>query len=281
MKRGRNQRRRQGMNINRALDSNGPDVRIRGTANQIYDKYLALARDANSAGDRVKAENYLQHAEHYFRVIRAMQPQMPTHQLNGDQPELDGESPGAGEGGDRRFNRDQPRYDQPQPGYGGEDGEFDGGDQPESRFDAHPFAEERQGDENRRPDYQGQHRQDNRGDHRNDRRGDHRRDHRPDQRNDHRNDHRNDQRRHDQPRPEQHRRPEPSEVRAEEAAAEAAPESRAEAPRGEGDARFDNNDRRGRRRRRPRPPLGAEGASAGGAEEGAAGEGGEMAPETV
>lgn len=76
MKRGRNhQRRRQGPNINRALDSNGPDVRIRGTANQIYDKYLALARDANSSGDRVKAENYLQHAEHYFRIIKAMQPQ--------------------------------------------------------------------------------------------------------------------------------------------------------------------------------------------------------------
>ena len=55
MKRGRNQRRRQGggPNPNRALDSNGPDVRIRGTAQQIYDKYLALARDAQSSGDRV------------------------------------------------------------------------------------------------------------------------------------------------------------------------------------------------------------------------------------
>ena len=74
-KRGRNnhQRRRQGVNPNRALDSNGPDVRIRGTAQQIYDKYLTLARDATSGGDRVKAENYLQHAEHYFRVLRATQ----------------------------------------------------------------------------------------------------------------------------------------------------------------------------------------------------------------
>jgi len=50
MKRGRNQRRRQGGNPNRALDSNGPDVRIRGTANQIHDKYQTLARDAQSAG---------------------------------------------------------------------------------------------------------------------------------------------------------------------------------------------------------------------------------------
>jgi len=95
MKRGRNQRRRQGMNINRALDSNGPDVRIRGTANQIYDKYLALARDASSSGDRVKAENYLQHAEHYFRMIRALQPPQPQQTDNvdveGDQPSIEGE----------------------------------------------------------------------------------------------------------------------------------------------------------------------------------------------
>ena len=86
MKRGRNQRRRQGSNPNRALDSNGPDVRIRGTANQIYDKYVALARDASSAGDRIKAESYLQHAEHYFRVIRSMQPSQPTQQQSNDAP---------------------------------------------------------------------------------------------------------------------------------------------------------------------------------------------------
>ncbi|MEZ5892851.1 MAG: DUF4167 domain-containing protein [Parvularculaceae bacterium] len=97
MKRGRNQRRRQGgPNPNRALDSNGPDVRIRGTANQIYDKYLALARDASSSGDRVKAESYLQHAEHYFRLIRSMQPAQAPNQHSAapqdgdsDQPSID------------------------------------------------------------------------------------------------------------------------------------------------------------------------------------------------
>ena len=98
MKRGRNQRRRQGgTNPNRALDSNGPDVRIRGTANQIYDKYTALARDASSAGDRVKAESYLQHAEHYFRVIRAMQP--PQQQQAVD---AEGDQPSVGEGGENK-----------------------------------------------------------------------------------------------------------------------------------------------------------------------------------
>ena len=51
------------------FDSNGPDVRIRGNAFQVHEKYLALARDAASSGDRIAAENYLQHAEHYFRII--------------------------------------------------------------------------------------------------------------------------------------------------------------------------------------------------------------------
>lgn len=50
-------------------DSNGPDVRIRGTAYQVAEKYLALAKDANSAGDRIMAESYYQYAEHYIRII--------------------------------------------------------------------------------------------------------------------------------------------------------------------------------------------------------------------
>lgn len=65
-----NQNRRQnGPMRHQTFDSNGPDVRIRGTAFQIYEKYQALARDAQSSGDRVAAENYLQHAEHYYRII--------------------------------------------------------------------------------------------------------------------------------------------------------------------------------------------------------------------
>jgi hypothetical protein len=57
------------------FDSNGPDVRIRGTAFQVHEKYLQLARDAASSGDRIMAENYLQHAEHYYRIIAAAQEQ--------------------------------------------------------------------------------------------------------------------------------------------------------------------------------------------------------------
>ena len=57
-----------GSGQNRSYESNGPDVKVRGTANQVFDKYVALARDANAAGDRIAAEGYYQHAEHYFRV---------------------------------------------------------------------------------------------------------------------------------------------------------------------------------------------------------------------
>lgn len=59
------------------MESNGPDVKVRGPASHIYERYLQLARDASSSGDRVMAESYLQHAEHYFRMLRAMQPAMP------------------------------------------------------------------------------------------------------------------------------------------------------------------------------------------------------------
>jgi hypothetical protein len=71
-------------NANRAFDSNGPDnVKVRGAAQHIYEKYQQLARDASAAGDRVLGENYLQHAEHYFRVLRAMQPQRPISEIIG------------------------------------------------------------------------------------------------------------------------------------------------------------------------------------------------------
>jgi hypothetical protein len=63
-------------NANRAFESNGPDgVKIRGAAQHVFEKYQQLARDALTAGDRVLAESYQQHAEHYFRVLRAVQPQ--------------------------------------------------------------------------------------------------------------------------------------------------------------------------------------------------------------
>ena len=75
--RGRGNRRPGGGNPNRSFESNGPDMKVRGSAQHIYERYVQLARDAHSSGDRVLAENYMQHADHYYRVLRAMQPSMP------------------------------------------------------------------------------------------------------------------------------------------------------------------------------------------------------------
>jgi hypothetical protein len=68
------------LNRNHVFDSNGPDLRIRGTAQQLFEKYLQLGRDATSAGDRVMGEGYFQHAEHYFRIVSAMNQAAAQHQ---------------------------------------------------------------------------------------------------------------------------------------------------------------------------------------------------------
>jgi len=77
---GGNGRRGGGNQRTQIFDSNGPDVRIRGTANQVADKYKALAKDAASAGDRSLAENYLQHAEHYQRIINVWEADVRSRQ---------------------------------------------------------------------------------------------------------------------------------------------------------------------------------------------------------
>ncbi len=91
-----------GQSRNQTYDSNGPSVRIRGSAHQVMEKYLALARDAAGQGDRVLAENYLQHAEHYFRIIQNTQPRpqrvlSPAAADGADGPQPD-QSEGADEG---------------------------------------------------------------------------------------------------------------------------------------------------------------------------------------
>src|ERR1700688_543481 len=53
------------------FDSNGPSVKIRGNAYQVFERYVALAREAATSGDRIAAENLYQHAEHYFRIMNA------------------------------------------------------------------------------------------------------------------------------------------------------------------------------------------------------------------
>src|SRR5256885_6558834 len=114
--RGRNRGNKNHNPLTKVYESNGPDVKIRGTASHVAEKYLQLARDAQSSGDPVSAENYFQHAEHYFRLIAVANEQFRQQNPN-FQPRPEG-----GSGNDQQF---QPRND---------DGFEDGDD------DAQPFA---------------------------------------------------------------------------------------------------------------------------------------------
>src|SRR5215467_4697543 len=125
-----NNNNRRGQNpMTRIFESNGPDIKIRGTASHVAEKYVQLARDARSSGDPVAAENYYQHAEHYFRLIAAAQEQLRQNQPqqqprtedvttdDGDD-DSDGYSSFGQEPGfvqqQQREHRPQPQY-QPQP----------------------------------------------------------------------------------------------------------------------------------------------------------------------
>ena len=90
MRQGNNSRRSRGRGNGKRqsrgnqIDSHGPEVRVRGTAQQVCDKYLALARDATSTGDRIGAENMFQHAEHYSRVLAIAQENAEQRNENRD-----------------------------------------------------------------------------------------------------------------------------------------------------------------------------------------------------
>jgi len=93
--RGRPGRNKPSNSRNQTFDSNGPEGRVRGSASQVFEKYLALARDAHTAGDRIAAENYFQHAEHYYRIfnVSAQNAQNPQNAQNRAQGN------GSGQGG--------------------------------------------------------------------------------------------------------------------------------------------------------------------------------------
>ncbi len=128
--RGRNPNNRKGPNpLTRSYESNGPDVKIRGTAHHVAEKYLQLARDAQSSGDPVMAESYLQHAEHYFRIIaaahQAQQQAQAGYQRAPGEPEAEEEDDDDGGIPDRFASppeRIQPQAAQPyaQQPYGGQ-----------------------------------------------------------------------------------------------------------------------------------------------------------------
>lgn len=103
--RGRNGGRKHVNPLSRNFESNGPDVKVRGNAAHIAEKYLQLARDAQSSGDSVMAENYLQHAEHYFRIVSSAQQAMSGQRPDGqDDADFDDDMPEL----NSRFSSPQP-----------------------------------------------------------------------------------------------------------------------------------------------------------------------------
>jgi len=115
--------------LTRSYESNGPDVKVRGTAQSIAEKYVQLGRDAQASGDHVQAESFFQHAEHYFRLIAAAQEQFRLQ--NPGYRGFDQQDGGDEEGGDddQPFGMGQPQPDV-QPSFAtGEAGEQ--GDQPQ------------------------------------------------------------------------------------------------------------------------------------------------------
>jgi len=97
-----------GQNPNRTFDSNGPEIKIRGSASHVYEKYLQLARDANASGDRVMAENYLQHAEHYYRILAAAQAQAQQYQQQNGQNTANSQYRPPNGAGDQPFVQQPP-----------------------------------------------------------------------------------------------------------------------------------------------------------------------------
>lgn len=107
-RRGRGRGRKPQNPLSRSYESNGPDVKVRGTASHVAEKYMSLARDALSSSDIVTAESYLQHAEHYNRIVMAAQVQAaPPIAQPGEQPN--------GGGGRPRQHAEQGSGERPEP----------------------------------------------------------------------------------------------------------------------------------------------------------------------
>ena len=107
------------------FDSNGPSVKIRGNAYQVFEKYITLAREATTSGDRIAAENFYQHAEHYFRIINAdggpqpqsMQRSSGEFEGGGEGEAATTETSGNGNGGgsgEQGSSENEPDSEQPQ-----------------------------------------------------------------------------------------------------------------------------------------------------------------------
>lgn len=136
--------------LSRNFESNGPDVKVRGNAAHVAEKYLQLARDAQSSGDSVMAENYLQHAEHYFRIVSSAQQAQSGVRPEGQQDDdYDDDMPEM----NSRFSSPQPQ--QPQQQYLAAEGEEQGdgeGQQPRQQGEMRPARDGQDGERQPRPE---------------------------------------------------------------------------------------------------------------------------------
>jgi hypothetical protein len=144
-------------NRNQIFDSSGPDVRVRGNAHQVFDKYQALAREAAASGDRIAAEAYWQYADHYYRVIQTMGGMLPRNNQ--------GWGDGMGEDGQPQQGNPQQQQGQPNNQANGGNGYVQGEPQQQHR-QGEPQQQHRQGEpqqQHRQGEPQQQHRQGGRG----------------------------------------------------------------------------------------------------------------------
>ncbi|MGI9421649.1 MAG: DUF4167 domain-containing protein [Hyphomicrobiaceae bacterium] len=119
-RRGRGRNRKSQNPLTRSFESNGPDVKIRGTPSHIAEKYISMARDALASGDPVLAENHLQHAEHYNRIIMTFREQQVAQEgMNGNGRHR--QQAESGDGDDQQFaeTEEMPPGQEPQPSVSG------------------------------------------------------------------------------------------------------------------------------------------------------------------
>jgi hypothetical protein len=143
---------------NQTFDSSGPEVRVRGNAHQIFEKYQVLAREASTAGDRIAAESYYQHAEHYLRMINAMggfnrpQDQWREGDNMDDQSGPDGRGDGRGDGpngGPNGGRNDGGNDSRSAPSNGGYHGQGPGG---ENNYRQNNYGRDQQGNDRQHRD---------------------------------------------------------------------------------------------------------------------------------
>ncbi len=103
------------MRVQNNFDSGGGEMRIRGNAWQVHERYLNMARDAAAAGDRIAAENFFQHADHYYRMINANGDGRPPYQQHGGPHPHQGQHPGQHPPGPNQQPMQHPQGMQPPP----------------------------------------------------------------------------------------------------------------------------------------------------------------------